>query len=207
MTATPIEGEVRVTWTPELDERVRELYGLGLDDEQIATEIGATFEAIRHRRIRLKLLRSSSDRLAWTPEMERRLRTMREEGYSSDQIADKLGITKRAVVGKAFRLGLPRLPRKLSPKAKEQKRGDHGGGLIRRMMVKAARPAEPYPTIIDDIPAEQRVSFMELSETTCRWPLGDPGTAEFFFCGATPLEGRPYCPLHHVRAYENPGKG
>lgn len=207
MTVTAAEAAVRITWTPELDERVKELFARGYDDEQISDEMGITHEAARHRRIRLKLLRGHGQGVEWAPELEQRLCRLRAEGYSTQQIADELGITKRAVVGKAYRLGLPRLPRKLSPKAKKKGSRDNGGGLIRRMTVKAARPNEPYSTIIDAIPIAQRVSFMELSEQTCRWPIGDPCQSDFFFCGAMPLEGRPYCPLHHARAYGNHGKG
>src|SRR5262249_34140964 len=60
-----------------------------------------------------------------------------------------------------------------------------------------------YPTNRNDsdIPKEQRVSLLELSEDTCRWPVGDPGHPDFFYCGAVPLEGRPYCSAHCARAY------
>ncbi len=36
---------------------------------------------------------------------------------------------------------------------------------------------------------------------TCQWPIGDPGTPEFHFCGATPLSGKPYCAEHAAIAY------
>ncbi len=36
---------------------------------------------------------------------------------------------------------------------------------------------------------------------SCCWPLGDPGTPEFHFCGATPLPGKPYCAEHAALAY------
>lgn len=34
----------------------------------------------------------------------------------------------------------------------------------------------------------------------CRWPVGEPGTPEFFFCGAVARDGRPYCAGHCARA-------
>jgi len=47
-------------------------------------------------------------------------------------------------------------------------------------------------------PAVRQVSLLELTEETCRWPLGDPSTPDFGFCGARPVAGRPYC-VHHLR--------
>ncbi|PYD81310.1 GcrA cell cycle regulator [Komagataeibacter oboediens] len=39
------------------------------------------------------------------------------------------------------------------------------------------------------------------SSQSCCWPLGDPGTPGFHFCGATPLPGKPYCAEHAQLAY------
>jgi GcrA cell cycle regulator len=66
------------------------------------------------------------------------------------------------------------------------------------------RNATPYvddPSVDADVPHWQRCSFLELSRSTCRWPVGDPARPDFFFCGADPLEGKPYCGAHWTRAY------
>lgn len=46
------------------------------------------------------------------------------------------------------------------------------------------------------------VTIMELREFMCRWPLGDPTTPEFRYCGARANEGLPYCPHHAQIAYQ-----
>jgi GcrA cell cycle regulator len=64
--------------------------------------------------------------------------------------------------------------------------------------------AQPYvenPATDADIPLAQRRSLLDLSSQTCRWPVGDPDHHEvFFFCGAPPLNGKPYCARHCARA-------
>lgn len=63
----------------------------------------------------------------------------------------------------------------------------------------------PTPTIDDlMIPAEQRRTFHELTRSTCKWPIGDPGTPEFFFCGGEAVDGKAYCAGHMRRAYRVP---
>jgi GcrA cell cycle regulator len=51
------------------------------------------------------------------------------------------------------------------------------------------------------IPENQRLSLLELNEQTCKWPIGDPLTPDFYFCGQHSEEGKPYCDFHSRRAY------
>jgi len=41
-----------------------------------------------------------------------------------------------------------------------------------------------------------------LERYDCRWPIGDPRHADFHFCGAPQLLGRPYCELHWRMAFQ-----
>ena len=62
---------------------------------------------------------------------------------------------------------------------------------------------EAEPALIENIiPIGQRCSLLELNESKCRWPIGDPGSVEFFFCGGPPVEGLPYCNYHSRVAYQ-----
>jgi GcrA cell cycle regulator len=62
---------------------------------------------------------------------------------------------------------------------------------------------EAEPELLDNIiPIGQRRTILELNEQTCRWPVGDPGSTEFFFCGGNPLAGLPYCAYHSRVAYQ-----
>lgn len=54
------------------------------------------------------------------------------------------------------------------------------------------------------IPSGQRKTLLELTPKTCKWPVGDPSTPDFFFCGGPPAEGLPYCVHHCRRAYGAP---
>ena len=62
---------------------------------------------------------------------------------------------------------------------------------------------EPEPELIENIiPLGQRRTLLELNEDTCRWPIGDPATTDFFFCGGKPLNALPYCHYHSRVAYQ-----
>jgi len=48
----------------------------------------------------------------------------------------------------------------------------------------------------------RRISLMELTERTCKWPIGDPATDDFWFCGLPCQAGKPYCEAHVGVAFQ-----
>jgi GcrA cell cycle regulator len=46
------------------------------------------------------------------------------------------------------------------------------------------------------------VTIVELREAMCRWPLGDPTTPEFRYCGIQSTGSGPYCTHHGTIAYQ-----
>ena len=56
---------------------------------------------------------------------------------------------------------------------------------------------EPKPLRLE---GNRRVTVLDLSSQTCRWPIGDPGTADFCFCGHEPAQPSPYCEFHRRAA-------
>jgi len=77
------------------------------------------------------------------------------------------------------------------------------GSQRRASGVTGGAGAAPRSGKVEPVPEfEQHVTIMELREGMCRWPIGDPTSAEFRFCGARADIGVPYC-NHHARiAYQ-----
>ena len=150
----------------------------------------------------------------WTDERVELLKKLWTEGLSASQIAAELGgITRNAVIGKVHRLGLSgraKSPSSAAPRPRKPRAPGHMMRLSRPSMRgnTALAPmyeadVEPEPELIENIiPLGQRCTLLELSESKCRWPIGDPGSAEFFFCGGAPLDGLPYCNYHSRGAYQ-----
>lgn len=74
-------------------------------------------------------------------------------------------------------------------------------------------PPPPTPAMVEDAQrtAEtlammekkaKRLSLLELTERTCKWPIGDPATDDFFFCGLPCHPGKPYCEAHVAVAFQ-----
>jgi len=56
------------------------------------------------------------------------------------------------------------------------------------------------------IPEDKRLNLLQLNEHTCKWPIGDPLSKDFYFCGQHSLETGPYCDFHSRRAYHQMDK-
>ena len=50
----------------------------------------------------------------------------------------------------------------------------------------------------------RRVRFEDIRGLACRWPLGDPGSGDFAYCGLESAKGHSYCAGHCRMAYRRP---
>jgi GcrA cell cycle regulator len=50
----------------------------------------------------------------------------------------------------------------------------------------------------------ERKYIQTLTESCCRWPIGDPQQQDFHFCGKKKVMGLPYCEFHARRAFQPP---
>ena len=153
--------------------------------------------------------------LTWSDDRVEQLKKLWEAGLSASQIAAELGnVTRNAVIGKVHRLGLsgraksptsaaPR-PRKARPAAQQMMRVARPVTRGNTALAQAFEvEVEPDPITFDNVvPMSQRLSLLELNEATCHWPVGDPSSPDFFFCGGKALSGLPYCAQHSRLAYQ-----
>lgn len=152
----------------------------------------------------------------WTDDRIERLKKLWEDGFSASQIAAELGhVSRNAVIGKVHRLGLA--SRKttttiLAPKKPASSTFRPVSKLGARRA--AARIADGNAVVIAQqeesedrmqasvLPVFPRVTLVELKPSSCKWPIGDPLTPEFRFCGAPTEGGSPYCSHHACLAYQ-----
>lgn len=112
----------------------------------------------------------------WTDDSVGKLRELWGQGKTASEIAGILGnkFTRNSVIGKVHRLKLSGRP---SP--------------IRQ------RPLDPSPT-----PPMGTATLLGLGDRSCKWPIGDPLSPDFHFCGKCAAPGIPYCASHAQLAYQ-----
>jgi len=84
---------------------------------------------------------------------------------------------------------------------------------VRKAVIPAGQPLPPQPSLNEISPEAlasvrevekraRKLTLMELTERTCKWPIGDPATDDFWFCGLPSLPGKPYCEAHVGVAFQ-----
>lgn len=135
----------------------------------------------------------------WTAEMDALLIANRPT-KSSAAIAKLLGngVTRKAVIGRAWRLKLPLLRQKKGPDVKQKMQAKQDGPRSRGTRIEPKvhlPPPEPVPSL--------NLSIFDLEPNSCRFPTGGEGI-ETMFCGQ-PVAGKTYCAGHQAIAYTRPG--
>ena len=139
--------------------------------------------------------------MSWTSEKVEKLKELWSKGFTASQIAEKLGDTTRnAVIGKAHRLNLEaRAPSKQTntPRSKENR------NVVKRSPAPMSRKAKFQSILLDkNFEPENPKTLEELTELTCKWPIGHPNEEKFYFCGRKPEGDFPYCKLHVLYAFQ-----
>jgi len=161
--------------------------------------------------------------MSWTNERIELLQKLWLEGWSASRIAAELadGITRNAVIGKVFRLGLSgRDPKAAAgsrsashPPNKQARPADQRHAARPQIIGNTALVIEPLEIEVPAaqwagevvVPISEPVTIMDLRESMCRWPIGDPAQSGFRYCGAKKIPGpSPYCACHSAIAFQTP---
>lgn len=138
----------------------------------------------------------------WTQDRLDSLKRLWLEGKSATQVAEELagGVTRSAVLGKVRDLGLsgegaPQRSSRASFKPKKQapqkpSTADKSSGV-------PATPTKP------PVPELSGTAVLEtLGAHMCKWPIGDPDSTEFSFCGRRADGKGAYCVEQSRVAYQ-----
>ncbi|MBE0413572.1 GcrA family cell cycle regulator [Yoonia sp.] len=188
-----------MSWTDERVETLKKMWGEGQSASQIAKELGGvTRNAVIGKVHRLGL----SNRAGTTASAAPAPKTAAKE----KPVAAAKPAPKPATKVKPAQV----------PAVVEKEELDENGipiSAARRAIIPAGQPLPPQPSANEISPEAlakvneiekkaKRLTLMELTEKTCKWPVGDPATEDFWFCGLGVQQGKPYCEAHVGVAFQ-----
>lgn len=149
----------------------------------------------------------------WNDELIEQLKKYWEKGLTTSEIGKLLGVTKNSVIGKVHRLNLQKRPSCIIHK-------DVSGSIGTDKSIKPVQKKLPKPkqVIIEkeskdletkelplevkrEVKEENLITLMELGSNMCHWPVGDPKSSDFHFCGHKTKNGATYCDFHKAMAH------
>lgn len=177
-----------MSWTDERVELLKKMWGEGQSASQIAKELGGvTRNAVIGKVHRLGL----SNRATTSAKTESKAK------------APPKADAKPKPAPKPAEPAAKAAPEPAAPKPLP----------ARKQIIPAGQPLPPQPSANEISPEAlakvsaiekkaKRLTLMELTERTCKWPVGDPATDDFWFCGLTVQQGKPYCEAHVGVAFQ-----
>ena len=169
---------------------------------------------------------TTNDNFDWNYDVVNCLRQLWAEGHSTAEIGRRIGVSKNSVVGKVHRLDLPSRPSPIAKGGMPLKRPAKPITVPRladivpvdvttptstpartpvpvRAIAPGTSPVPPEPAVacVPRRPNEVSRSFDRRAGGSCYWPIGEPGTSTFRFCGISVASRTPYCPEHARKAY------
>ena len=187
-----------MSWSDERVELLKKMWGEGQSASQIAKELGGvTRNAVIGKVHRLGLSNRSGS------------------GGAAAESAKAKPAAKPAAKAKPKPAAKPApAPKVEAPKPTEEAAPAPAAPVSRaKQIIPAGQPLPPQPSANEIDPAAlakvseiekkaKRLSLMELTERTCKWPVGDPATEDFWFCGLPVQAGKPYCEAHVGVAFQ-----
>ena len=161
--------------------------------------------------------------MKWGDELLDEMKKRWLAGESAGEISRALlthfhvAFSRNAIMGKLYRLGMtnkksrsPKIDSGQQPSVVKprhtltvrlgQRRADRPKLVKLPPRAVPKSPSLATAKFLDALASERRpCSLLQLTTHTCRWPIGDPSTNDFGFCGIAEADmtvNRPYCKVH-----------
>ena len=192
-----------MSWTDERVEVLKKMWGEGQSASQIAKELGGvTRNAVIGKVHRLGLSNRATASSAAASKTGKATEAKAASEPKTKAAAPKRAPAKPEAVAEPANSPDPApapRPANIMP--------------LRKPIVPAGQPLPPQPSANEISPEalakvseiekkSKKISLMELTERTCKWPVGDPATPDFWFCGLPVKTGKPYCEAHVGVAFQ-----
>ncbi len=192
-----------MSWTDERVETLKRMWNEGQSASQIAKELGGvTRNAVIGKVHRLGL----SNRVGGKDD--------EDEATPAPAPAASAASAKPELSARPDPAPRTEAPRPAAPSAAPAAPVSNVTPLpVRKAIIPAGQPLPPQPSLNEISPEAlasvrevekraKKLTLMELTERTCKWPIGDPATEDFWFCGLPSLPGKPYCEAHVGVAFQ-----
>lgn len=180
-------------WKPYELDHLRQLRAEGHSIVEIATIMGRSFRSVDWQIRKYQIFRPV--KTTWSDDRLDTLRKRHAAGDTFSEIADQVGLSRNACIGKAKRLHLPgREPHKAPISATRERRTRF---QLRPPPLPLA-PERRAPVL--NAPEPRNLTILDLEPGDCKWPVTE--NPPYLFCGNPAVRWEPaYCGFHYQLAH------
>ena len=188
-------------WDSNMLKKLKTLIGKGLS----ASEIGKRLEVSKNAVI------GKLNRLGWNAKasevVEKKTTKTKKNAKKTEKSSEKKLVTKKptkkeSVKAKnAKKIPAVKVVKNTKPVVKETKKTVVGNKVV-KPVIKTASKKTKKDLALHELLIQHALQMANLKPNQCRWPIGDPDSENFHFCGETVFSGKPYCYEHCRQAYQ-----
>lgn len=189
-------------WDNATLKKLKALTGKGLSTSEIGKRLGMSKNAIVGKLNRLGWNAKATAAVAPAPEKKSVAKKIVERVTGVKKTADtpkKTTSAKKTVAA----------PKKTTKAVKETEAVSKKATPAKKTVAEPKKnaPKSTGGTSAKNLAMHQRIiqhslEMANLKPNQCRWPIGDPDSEHFHFCGETVFVGKPYCYEHCKQAYQ-----
>ena len=200
-------------WDDNKLKKLKALLGKGLSTSEIGKRLDMSKNAVVGKLNRLGWnLKATTGTTKKTPEKATATKATAKKSKLS--VAKKIAPVKPVVMPKATKKSVKETTNKKTTATKAKSASVAKTTKKNAKTVEPKTPVKRLPRALDtsrpgnaNLALHQRIiqhalELAALKPNQCRWPIGDPDSENFHFCGETVFVGKPYCYEHCRQAYQ-----
>lgn len=191
-------------WDSNMLKKLKALVGKGLSASEIGKKLEVSKNAVIGKLNRLgwnaKAVETTEKKSAKTKKDTKEVKTAAKKTAKKSVLktlfskkADKKAVSKKETVKKSAD--------KAVKKNTNAKKADKKA-VAEKPVIKTASKKTKKDLALHELLIQHALQMASLKPNQCRWPIGDPDSDNFHFCGETVFAGKPYCYEHCRQAYQ-----
>ena len=181
-------------WDSGMLKKLKALVGKGLSTSEMGRKLGMSKNAVVGKLNRLGWNAKASE-----PASKKNTKTKKETKTTAKKPAKTAAVKK--IVEKKPKVAPVKKIKEVKPvkAAPKQKVKDDAKA---KPVIKTASKKTKKDLALHELLIQHALQMANLKPNQCRWPIGDPDSENFHFCGETVFTGKPYCYEHCRQAYQ-----
>ncbi len=199
-------------WDNATLKKLKSLMGKGLSTSEIGKRLGLSKNAVvgKLNRLGWNLKAGGAPAEKEAPMPKKAAAKKEVKAPASKKTAATSKPAKTAAKAPAKKATGPKAATKKAaekPAAKTAAKKESAPKAAKEKATKESAPKSTSKASSKNLAMHQRIiqhslEMANLKPNQCRWPIGDPDSENFHFCGETVFVGKPYCYEHCKQAYQ-----
>lgn len=191
-------------WDNATLKKLKALTGKGLSTSEIGKRLGMSKNAIVGKLNRMGWNAKAGANLAATDTEQKKSAAKKTVTKASESKKTATAATKKTPVKSATKKTVAKPVAKVTAKKAVT---DKKNTPVKEAAKKVEKSKPTAKADAKSLAVHQRIiqhslEMANLKPNQCRWPIGDPDSEHFHFCGETVFVGKPYCYEHCKQAYQ-----